>query len=322
MKGHARLGKQGYILVVRTPRRDEKTGKKTYRVKERIPLIDLEMLVVVGSHVSISTGLLLALAKAGIPVLIHGREAEAMMHTPFLQATADARIAQVKALETQTALEIAKQFIEAKTRGLANLANYLAQRSQGDTSAPRTLRQEARKRIPAAKNPRELLSVEAELTKKAWNMLRQYIPQEYGFTARNPHAGDPINSAINYTYAILYTLATHALTAAGLDPHIGFLHTNRPARKSLVYDYTEQFKPLAVHAVITAARKHHLQTSEDGYLTADSLEKVTRTIHILLKRKPTGRTQTNRAYIYTKAWELRNTLTKATKYTPYIYNPH
>ena len=321
VRGHARLSKQGYILTVRTPVRDEKTGEKRYQVKTRVPLIDLEMLVIVGSRAAVTTGLILALAKAGIPVLIHGREAEAAIYTPFLQATAEARIAQVKALETGAGLEAAKQFIEAKLRGLANLALYLAQRDNQDPQPARQLQQDAKTRVYTARNQQQLLHVEAELTKKAWNILRQHIPSNYGFTARNPRAGDPVNSAINYSYAILYTLATHALTAAGLDPHIGFLHANRPARKSLVYDYTEQFKPLAVHAVITTARRHRLETGEDGYLTSQSLEKLTKTIYTLLKRKPTGRTKTNRAYIYTKAWELRNTLTKATKYTPYTYNP-
>jgi CRISPR-associated protein Cas1 len=183
-----------------------------------------------------------------------------------------------------------------------------------------TLRSEASK-AQGAKTPRELLNIEAELTKKAWSLLRRHIPQEYGFTGRQPRSHDPVNQAISYTYAILYTLSSHALTAAGLDPHIGLLHTTGGPRKSLAYDHSEQFKPLAIHAAITASRKTTLDTGPDGYLDATSLEVVTKTLYTYLKRKPTGRTLTNRAYIYTKAWELRNTLVKGTKYNPYTYNP-
>lgn len=320
VRGHARIGKQGYIITISTPTVDEKTGKKTYRVQHRIPIIDLELLVLVGTRIAVTTGALLALAKAGIPVAIHGRTAHTAIHSPYQVASADARIAQVKALETGTSIEIAKRIIHAKIKGLTNLAAYLAYRDNADKEPVNNLRQEAG-RIQNAKTPRELLSLEAELTKKAWSLLRRHIPQEYGFTARDPKASDPVNKAISYAYAILYTLSSHALTAAGLDPHIGLLHVTRQGSKSLAYDHSEQFKPLAVHAVITASRKHTLLLAPDGLLDAASLEVVTRTLFTYLKRRPSGRTRTNRAYIYTKAWELRNTLIKGTRYTPYTYTP-
>jgi len=323
VRGHARLAKQGYLVTVRTPVRDPETGKKTYQVAMRIPILDLEMVVIVGSQASISTGLLLALAKAGVPVLVHGLEAEAALLPPFLQAYAEARAAQHRVATSPTAsLTIAKKLIEAKIRGLANLASYIEERmldAKTDTAAQ--LRRQAAEAVKATKTHQELLVAEANLTKKAWNVIRKAIPAHYQFPGRIPRAKDPINSAISYTYAILYTLATHALTAAGLDPHIGLLHRHRPGAKSLAYDYTEQFKPLAIHAVVSAARRTRLETSQEGTLTAKSLEEVTKTLYSFLKRTPTGRTRTNRAYIYAKAWELRETILKQQKYKPYIYSP-
>ena len=322
VRGHARVGMKGYLLTVAVPEKDPETGRKRYRVAHRAPLVDLELLVLVGTRVSVSTATLLALAKAGVPVAVHGREAHATLHSPFQVAHAEARLAQARAVETGAALEAAKKMIKAKIAGMASLAAYLAQREKDREALEeaKKLRSEAQ-RAEQAKTGRELLSVEAELSRKAWRILARYIPPEYGFQGRDPRARDPVNSAVSYAYAILYTLSSHALAAAGLDPHLGLLHHNRPGAKSLAYDYSEQFKPLAVHAVITAARRTTLALAPDGLLDAPSLEAVTKTLYTHLKRKPTGRRHTNRGYIYIKAWELRNTLVKGTRYNPYTYNP-
>ena len=88
-----------------------------------------------------------------------------------------------------------------------------------------------------------------------------------------------------------------------------------------MYNYSEQFKALAVHAVIRAVRRKQLSTTSDGLLNAESLEAMTASLHRLLSSRPRGRTRTNRAYIYIKAWELRNTMTQGAEYRPYIYSP-
>ena len=322
VRGHARVRMKGYLLTVAVPEKDEQTGGKKYRVAHQLPLVDLELLVLVGTRISISTAALLALAKAGIPLAVHGREAHTSIHPPYTVALPEARIAQVKALETDTGLKTAKKMIKAKIEGLANLAEHLAKQDKDTNTAAKAekLRRDAEK-AEQAKTPRDLLTVEAELTKKAWQLLTPRIPSTYNFPGRSPRSPDPINAAINYTYAILYSLSTHALTAAGLDPHIGFLHTTRPGSRALAYDYSEQYKPLAIHAVITAARKTTLALAADKLLDATSLETTTRTLYSYLKRRPPGRRHTNRGYIYIKAWELRNTLTKGTRYNPYTYKP-
>ena len=55
---------------------------------------------------------------------------------------------------------------------------------------------------------------------------------------------DNINCLISFLYALLLHDCIAALTATGLDPYVGFLHTERPARPSLALDLMEEFRTL------------------------------------------------------------------------------
>lgn len=55
---------------------------------------------------------------------------------------------------------------------------------------------------------------------------------------------DSINCLISFLYAVLLNDVIAALTATGLDPFVGFLHVDRPARPSLALDMVEEFRSL------------------------------------------------------------------------------
>ena len=50
---------------------------------------------------------------------------------------------------------------------------------------------------------------------------------------------------LNYGYGVLYGLVERASICAGLDPHIGFVHTDNYGKKPLVFDLLEPFRILA-----------------------------------------------------------------------------
>lgn len=82
-------------------------------------------------------------------------------------------------------------------------------------------------------------------------------------------AQDPVNSALNYGYKILYTHVQRAVVLAGLDPYGGFLHVDRPGKPSLVLDMVEEFRQMTVDRCIFALfnQGSHMDL-EDGWLTA------------------------------------------------------
>lgn len=55
---------------------------------------------------------------------------------------------------------------------------------------------------------------------------------------------DRINCLLSFLYALLLHDCIAALTATGLDPFVGYLHTERPNRPSLALDLMEEFRPL------------------------------------------------------------------------------
>ena len=77
------------------------------------------------------------------------------------------------------------------------------------------------------------------------------------------HADLPPRDRINCLLSFLYALVRHdcvaALTAAGFDPFVGFLHTDRPNRPSLALDLMEEFRPwLADRLAVTLINRQQI----------------------------------------------------------------
>jgi CRISPR-associated endonuclease Cas1 len=56
-------------------------------------------------------------------------------------------------------------------------------------------------------------------------------------------ATNPVNAILNYLYALLESEARLAVAALGLDPGLGFIHNDAPARDSLACDVMEAIRP-------------------------------------------------------------------------------
>lgn len=54
---------------------------------------------------------------------------------------------------------------------------------------------------------------------------------------------DRMNALLSFVYALLSADCIAALQGVGLDPYVGFLHTDRPGRASLALDLVEEFRP-------------------------------------------------------------------------------
>jgi len=61
---------------------------------------------------------------------------------------------------------------------------------------------------------------------------------------------DRVNALLSFTYALMTHDCSAALTAAGLDPDVGFLHADRPGRPSLALDLVEEFRTLIADRLI------------------------------------------------------------------------
>ncbi|TDA40324.1 MAG: CRISPR-associated endonuclease Cas1 [Candidatus Methanomethylicota archaeon] len=105
----------------------------------------------------------------------------------------------------------------------------------------------------------EIMSIEAHAAKRYWMCISRILPKELEFKGRIIHTEgpiDPFNRALNIGYSILKKEVWRAIFLAGLNPYLGFLHSSRAGKMSLVFDVMEEFRPIAVdRPLINLARK-------------------------------------------------------------------
>ncbi len=53
---------------------------------------------------------------------------------------------------------------------------------------------------------------------------------------------DNVNAMLSFAYSLLTSMCASALEVVGLDPYVGFMHTDRPGRKSLALDLVEELR--------------------------------------------------------------------------------
>jgi CRISPR-associated protein Cas1 len=90
----------------------------------------------------------------------------------------------------------------------------------------------------------------------------------FGGRSRRPPL-DRVNALLSFVYALLRHDIESALESVGLDPAVGFLHTDRPGRPSLALDLMEELRAaLADRLVLTLINRRQVQgsgfTEQDG----------------------------------------------------------
>jgi len=96
-----------------------------------------------------------------------------------------------------------------------------------------------------------ILGIEGMASRTYFEALSSVVPEKYKFEgrSRNP-AKDEFNTMLNYGYGVLYSMVEKACIIAGLDPYIGFLHTDNYNKKSLVFDIIEMFRTFVDETVV------------------------------------------------------------------------
>ncbi|MCK4696411.1 MAG: CRISPR-associated endonuclease Cas1 [Candidatus Cloacimonetes bacterium] len=94
-------------------------------------------------------------------------------------------------------------------------------------------------------NSNRILGIEGNISRIYFSTLSQLLPKIYQFKKRSSRpAKDAFNAFLNYGFGILYGKVERSLIIAGLDPYIGLLHSDNYNKKSLVFDFIEQYRIL------------------------------------------------------------------------------
>ena len=122
-------------------------------------------------------------------------------------------------------------------------------------------------RAAGAESIEALRGVEGEAAQVYFSLFDDMILQQkevFSFNGRNKRPPkDNVNALLSFAYSLAASMCTSALESVGLDPYVGFMHTDRPGRRSLALDILEEFRaPLCDRFVITLINKKII-TPED-----------------------------------------------------------
>ncbi|MGN0692143.1 MAG: type I-C CRISPR-associated endonuclease Cas1c [Oscillospiraceae bacterium] len=126
---------------------------------------------------------------------------------------------------------------------------------------------EAAKNALYADNMDALRGIEGEAASVYFSLFDDMILQQkddfffHGRSKRPPL--DNVNALLSFAYSLMTGMCSDALEAVGLDPYVGFMHTDRPGRRSLALDLVEEFRAVICDRfVLTLINKRSVSPSD------------------------------------------------------------
>jgi CRISPR-associated endonuclease Cas1 len=248
----------GYGIQVRVDRGHLllEDGIANDRRQARLPRVGhgLRRLVVIGSDGMVSLAALRWLADQGAAFVMLERDGSVLATTgPVRSSDAKLRRSQALAHSSGAALRITRELISQKLAGQEQVARHkLLDSTTADAIA------QFRAEVPTGDSITTIRLIESQAARaywSAWSTLPINFPKNdlprvpkhwrsFGtrvspLTGSARLAANPANAILNYLYCVLESEARLAAAALGLDPGLGVLHVDTPARDSLACDLME-----------------------------------------------------------------------------------
>lgn len=133
--------------------------------------------------------------------------------------------------------------------------------------------------IRKSSSPEVLLGLEGEAASVYFSVFDDLILQQkedFCFRGRSRRPPmDAVNAMLSFAYTLLAGMCGSALETVGLDPYVGFFHTDRPGRMSLALDLMEELRAvMADRFVLTMINRRVISPGgfikkEDGAVIMD-----------------------------------------------------
>ncbi len=234
---------------------------------------------------SISLAAVRWLADLGIPYLHLDRDGHLLAESAQVRLD-DPRLRRAQALAGTSPVHIAvaRELITRKLRGQRSVVDYLG----GD---PAIIDPSLELAVAASSldEVRRAESTAALAYWASWSGLavrfhrrdqvtvpahwRRFVRRGSDITGNPRSATDPTNAILNYLYAILEAETTIACRAIGLDPGLGIIHLDAPARASFALDVMEPARP-DVDRYVSSLLRDHVFAARDFMETAQGVCRV------------------------------------------------
>ena len=202
------------------------------------------ILITTGAH--LSTDALELATDNNIEVVLLNKYGDpyARVWQAKMGSTAAIRRKQIEVAETAEGFGIVNGWVGAKLRNQGEFFDELWRRRDGKDDlfeSPTKTIADCRDKLAALDGTLEqhadtLRGLEGTAGRAYFGCLSTLLPKEFQFERRSRHpAKDEFNAFLNYAYGVLYSHVERACILAGLDPFVGFLHTDNYNKKSLVF---------------------------------------------------------------------------------------
>src|SRR5579859_78835 len=293
-------------LLVHIPERRAKDGATPSPArKERIPLIKIDEVVVLG-EVTLTASALHLLLERDIEITFLGHYGQFKGRlSPSFSKNAILRMAQYRAHQDMTKrCELARRFVIGKLMNQRTMLQRY-QRRQSDTEMKQAIEQMSRllhqlaalpldrthvpQRLASGDNriagtPLEtILGMEGAGSAAYFNCFGKLLgdPKQWPFPARMKRPPtDPVNALLSFGYSLLTNKVASAVQLVGFDHFVGYLHSSFYGRPALALDLVEEFRPIIVDSVVLNMLNNRMLTPEDfvGELGAYRLKQEKRKV--------------------------------------------
>lgn len=207
--------------------------------------------IVLATDAVISTEALRLAFKYNVDILVldaFGSPMGRFWHARF-GSTAAIRRAQIEAADKKTGLILAKEWMGERLHGQAELLRRLGRARTDENAKPlfeaakvitKLIRQLKGLEGLVGEVRGSLMGIEGSAARVYFEVLSQALTGQWQFAGRSRlPAKDPFNVFLNYALGVLYGICERAVVLAGMDPYVGFLHTDNYNKLALVFDIIE-----------------------------------------------------------------------------------
>lgn len=292
-------------------------------IKHKFPINQITQ-IIINAQISLSSAVIKECAKSKISINFIDEKTNLSYATLFTANSAISKTAasQISLLKTKRPLRIAQQFIIGKLKNQINYLKYLDKYHKNLSCEIKTIQDILKSRVPNAASVNELLGFEGSAANAYWQAIEKAIDYKFSFSGRvTQGATDVVNSALNYGYAILYSKILKSIAAAGLSPHVSYLHALDEQKPTLAFDLIEEFRAFIVdRAVISMINKNEPFEIKGGLLSAATRQNIAKNVNekLFTHTEYRGEELKVQDIIDKQAYALKRAVTQNEKYKPFI----
>jgi len=277
------------MLLVQIPEKQGKNGGVSSPArKERIPLVKIDEVVVLGEVTLTASAMHLLLERdIEITFLSHYGQFKGRLSPPFSK-NAILRMAQYRAHQNMTTrCELARRFVIGKlSNQRQRLQRYNRARQDAEVSrvikqltdmihdlAAMSLHRSAGMRPLVSGDHRvegtpleTILGLEGAGSAAYFRCFGKFLsdPRQWPFPGRFKRPPtDPVNALLSFGYSLLTNKVASAVQLVGFDHYVGYLHSAVYGRPALALDLMEEFRPIIVDSVVLTILNNRMLTPAD-----------------------------------------------------------